>query len=86
METSSTIMVSFMTTSVQVGDTVDLTISKPINITIKDGVVTAVFDLLTEKLETGINLEIDIRYGPGKRNWFRYKPYRDGGTFTVKDR
>lgn len=50
------------------------------------GEVVGVFDALTPTGETGINLEIDIRFGPGKSQWFRYKPMKDGGCLKVLNR
>lgn len=45
------------------------------------GVVSQVFDALTDDLQEGINLEIDVKNSKGE--WFRYKPLIDGGTITV---
>jgi hypothetical protein len=72
---------------VESGDTVELLFSDPSRIHDKIiGKVEQVFDALTHDGQEGINLEIDIRFGRGNQNWFRYKPLKDGGTLTILEK
>lgn len=69
-----------------VGDLIEVTLQDPQGTEpVITGEVTAVFDALTSKGKPGINLEIDIRYGKNKTQWFRYKPQIDGGTIRIFD-
>lgn len=74
---------------VQVGDTVKVTCKDyasylPDSQKVFIGVVTEVFDNLTQNLEEGINLRITIRGPVGQ--WFLYKPSIDKGTLEVLER
>ena len=74
-----------MKEKIEVGDIIELTFTSDCRYRPFEKqrcLVIATFDALTPVGEEGINLEIDLVYGPN-RAWFRYKPVLDGGTLTI---